>query len=61
MKTNRPSTTNGILLCPAARFPRADLGQVAGCLRTKGKSKTLARIRAAIGREVIRRHDLGRY
>ena len=61
MKIKRRSTTNGILLCPAARFPRAELDQVAGCLRSKGKSETLAQIRAAIGREVIRRHDRGRY
>jgi AbrB family looped-hinge helix DNA binding protein len=54
-------TGDGILLRPAGRFPAADLNQVAGCLRSKRKSKTPAQMRAAIGREVIRRHDRGRY
>jgi AbrB family looped-hinge helix DNA binding protein len=56
---------DGILLRPAAAFPETELGDVAGCLRSKRKSKTLARtlaqMDAAIGREVIRRHDSGRY
>jgi hypothetical protein len=34
---------------------------VAGCLRSKRKSKTSAQMRAAIGREVMRSHDRGRY
>ena len=54
-------TGDGILLRPAGRFPSAGLEEVAGCLRSKRKSKTPARMRAAIGREVIRRHDRGRY
>jgi len=54
-------TGDGILLRPAAHFPNADLEEVAGCLRSKRKSKTPARMRAAIGREVMRRHDRGRY
>ena len=54
-------TGDGILLRPAARFPDTDLEEVAGCLRSKRKSKTPARMRAAIGREVMRRHDRGRY
>ena len=54
-------TGDGILLRPAARFPQADLDQVAGCLRVKRKPKTLAEMRATIRREVIRRHDRGRY
>ncbi len=54
-------TSEGILLRPACGFPEADLDQVAGCLRHKGKSKTLAQMRAAIGHEVMRRHDRGRY
>ncbi|MBZ5724206.1 MAG: AbrB/MazE/SpoVT family DNA-binding domain-containing protein [Acidobacteriia bacterium] len=52
---------DGIVLRPAARFPAADLEQVAGCLRSKRKSTTLAQMSAAIGREVRRRHDRGRY
>jgi len=54
-------TRGGILLQPAQRFPETDLSEVAGCLRYKGKPKTLAQMRAAIGREVSRRHDRGRY
>ena len=52
---------NGILLRPTASFPEADLDEVAGCLRSDRKSKTPAQMRAAIGREVMRRHDRGRY
>ena len=54
-------TANGILLRPAARFPGTDLEEVAGCLRSDRKSKTPTQMRAAIGREVVRRHDRGRY
>ena len=55
-------TGDGILLRPAARFPDTDLEEVAGCLRSNTrKSKTPAQMRAAIGREVMRRHDRGRY
>jgi AbrB family looped-hinge helix DNA binding protein len=50
-------TSDGVLLRPAGRFPEVDLEEVAGCLRSKRKSKTLAQMRAAIGQEVIRRHD----
>jgi len=46
---------------PTGRFPDADFAEVAGCLRSKGKSKTPAQMRAAINREVMRRHDRGRY
>ncbi len=52
---------DGILLRPAGRFPSADLDEVAGCLRSTGKSKTVEEMRAAIRREVARRHDGGRY
>ena len=54
-------TGDGILLRPAGRFPRANLDEVAGCLQSKGKSKTPAQMRASISREVMRRHDRGRY
>lgn len=54
-------TGDGVLLRPASRFPVAELDEVAGCLRSKRKSKTLAQMRAAIGRVVIGRHDSGRY
>jgi AbrB family looped-hinge helix DNA binding protein len=54
-------TGDGILLRPAGRFPQTDLDQVTGCLRSKHKSTTPAQMRTAIGREVNRRHDSGRY
>jgi len=46
---------------PADPIARADLDAVAGCLRSKRTPKTPAQMGAAIGREVIRRHDRGRY
>jgi hypothetical protein len=54
-------TGDGVLLRPAARFPETDLEDVAGCLRSKRKSGTPSELRAAIGREAMRRHDRGRY
>lgn len=54
-------TAEGILLRPAAYFAETELGEVAGCLRSKRKVKTLAQMRSAISREVKRRHDRGRY
>jgi AbrB family looped-hinge helix DNA binding protein len=54
-------TGDGILLRPAGRISETDLDQVAGCLRSKRKSKTPAQMAAAIGREVNRRHGRGRY
>lgn len=54
-------TGDGVLLRPASRFAETTLAEVAGCLRYKGKAKTLAQMQAAIGREVRRRHDRGRY
>ena len=52
---------DAVLLRPASRFPEVTLEQVAGCLRSKRKPKTLAQMDAAIKREVMRRHDRGRY
>ena len=54
-------TGDGILLRPSGRFPETELDQVAGCLRSIRKSKTPAQMGTAIAREVIRRHDRGRY
>ena len=54
-------TADGILLRPKGRFPQAGLDQVAGCLRSKREPKTPAQMRIAIRREVMRRHDRGRY
>jgi AbrB family looped-hinge helix DNA binding protein len=54
-------THDGVLLRPAALFPETTLDQVVGCLHSKRKLKTIAQMKAAIGREVIRRHARGRY
>jgi AbrB family looped-hinge helix DNA binding protein len=54
-------TGDGILLRPAAHFPDTNLEEVAGCLRSGRKSKTPAQMRVAMVREVMRRHDRGRY
>ncbi len=54
-------TGEGVLLRPAGHFPRVELGDVAGCLKYNGKTKTLARMHSAIRREVQQRHDRGRY
>jgi len=43
------------------RVLEADLEAVAGCLRSRRKSKTPAQMRVAMVREVMRRHDRGRY
>jgi hypothetical protein len=42
-------------------FPRTKLEDVAGCLKWKGKPKTIAEMKDAIRREVICRHKEGRY
>jgi AbrB family looped-hinge helix DNA binding protein len=54
-------TSEGILLRPVGAFPSATLDQVAGCLRPKGKPKTLKQMVGAIGREVRERGGRGRY
>jgi AbrB family looped-hinge helix DNA binding protein len=54
-------TSDGVLLRAARPFPETDLEEVVGCLRYKGKAKTVAQMNAAIAREVVRRHDRGRY
>jgi AbrB family looped-hinge helix DNA binding protein len=48
-------TSDGVLLRPARRFAAVDLDEVAGCLRSKRKSKTTGQMRTAIRREVVRR------
>ena len=54
-------TSDGVLLRPAGRFPGTDLDQVAGCLRSRRPPKSTAHVHTAIEREVVRRHDRGRY
>jgi AbrB family looped-hinge helix DNA binding protein len=55
------ATAEGVLLRPVKRLPVTTLDQVAGCLRRTGKTKTIAQMNTAIGREIQRRHDSGRY
>ena len=54
-------TSDGILLRPAGLFPKTEIDQVAGCLQTKTRPKSLAQMRSAAKDQVIRRHDRGRY
>jgi AbrB family looped-hinge helix DNA binding protein len=54
-------TEDGILLRPAGHFPPARLEEVSGSLRSNQKGRTEAQMRAAVGRQVIRRHERGRY
>jgi AbrB family looped-hinge helix DNA binding protein len=54
-------TKDGILLRPSGRFPATRLDEVVGCLRSKERAKSIAQMDAAIGRELIRRRDSGRY
>jgi AbrB family looped-hinge helix DNA binding protein len=54
-------TRDGILLQPTARFPKTDLAEVAGCLRSRTKLTKADQTYTAIDREVTRRHDSGRY
>ena len=54
-------TEDGILLRPSSPFPLTGLDEVAGCLRSKRKAKTIGQMQGAIEREVRRRRDRGRY
>lgn len=54
-------TSDGVLLRPTGHFPEATLNQVAGCLRPQRKAKTVVQMHAAVRRELMRRHDSGRY
>jgi AbrB family looped-hinge helix DNA binding protein len=54
-------TRDGILLRPVTPFPRTTIEEVVGCLRFKGKAKTIAQMDKGIEREVKRRHDRSRY
>jgi AbrB family looped-hinge helix DNA binding protein len=52
---------DGIILRPAAQATEAQLDRLVGFLRSKRKRASDADMRAAIQREVKRRHDCGRY
>lgn len=51
----------GLLLKPIKRLPRAQLEDVAGCLKYEGPAKTIEQMDEAIRQTVKRRHDRGRY
>jgi hypothetical protein len=59
MPTDRLSTKAPLILPKS--LAASNLDQVAGCLRSKRKPTTLGQMRAAIKREVVRRHGSGRY
>ena len=54
-------TDRGILLKPKKAFPPTKLEDVVGCLKYKGKPKTLAEMDQAITDEIRSRHERGRY
>ena len=54
-------SAEGVFLRPALIPPESTLDEVAGCLRSKGKPKTLTQMDAAIRTEVTSRHGRGRY
>jgi AbrB family looped-hinge helix DNA binding protein len=51
---------DGILLRPVSVLPPSSLDMVAGCLKYKGKPKSLAQMRTAIATQVAARHKHGR-
>ena len=57
--TDRLSSKAQVILPKSS--PASNLEQVADCLRSKRKPKTLAQMRAALERAVVRRHGSGRY
>jgi hypothetical protein len=54
-------TSDGILLRPTQLFAKTDLDKVVGCLKYKGKPKTIAQMDAGIRQSVMRRRRSGRY
>jgi AbrB family looped-hinge helix DNA binding protein len=52
---------DGVLLRPMKALARSRLQDVAGCIRVTGPARTIAQMDAAIGEEVRRRRDRGRY
>ncbi|MGA2072367.1 MAG: AbrB/MazE/SpoVT family DNA-binding domain-containing protein [Terriglobia bacterium] len=54
-------TSEGILLRPLRPFPPTNISDVFGCLKYKGRAKTLRQMDMAIAKGVRARHDRGRY
>lgn len=49
------STEEGVLLKPLNPFPASRLEEVAGCLRYRGRARTIPEMHAAVAREAKRR------
>jgi AbrB family looped-hinge helix DNA binding protein len=54
-------TSEGVLLKPAALFPETRPEDVFGCLKYRGRPKTIDEMNEGIGAEVKRRHARHRY
>ena len=52
---------DGVLLRPLRPFAPADFDEVFGCLKYKGRAKTLGQMEKAIAKGVRERHGRGRY
>jgi len=52
---------DGFVVRPKPLRRRTTIDDVAGCLRYKGKPKTIAQMDAGIARAVKQRHDRSRY
>jgi AbrB family looped-hinge helix DNA binding protein len=61
MRLTVEDTADGVLLRPARAFPPTSSEQVFGCLRYRGKPKTLKEMQDGIAAEVRQRHARGRY
>lgn len=53
--------SGGILLRPLRSFPPTSIAEVFGCLKYRGRAKTVRQMEKAIARSVRERHDRGRY
>jgi AbrB family looped-hinge helix DNA binding protein len=51
----------GVLLRPLKAFPETRFADVFGCLRHRGRAKTLRQMERAIAKGVSERHGRGRY
>lgn len=61
MKLVVEAVDGGILLRALQPFPETRLVDVFGCLRYKGKPKSVAEMNKAIRKEARKRRDRGRY
>jgi len=54
-------TPAGALLRPLRRFPETRLEDVVGCLKYKGKPKTVSQMKQGVALQLKKRHASGRY